>query len=469
MAENDEKSKSLIPRYFTPSKYIRKDGRLKEKRPEHVMIVGGREGPEFIGPHTKRRQGKGPRRVTVRFKPAGSQLWTEALAANKTPEETRTQSEFLRKVIPGLRAYARGLMSVSELRDTALGAVQEGTDFPHVEITAFTGLPGSDGFAGLTGRLTAVDVEMLHNDGGPDWVRSLMALAEGLRAIPLTYGAPVVGAERADYVPRVYLAYKGQVIPVEQFTVLAGEGPEGAGLTRAKVTGLFLPLPEDPLVMVGKGSKTPLAPGTRVTLPAANLEYVSVDPPPIEQEKYVDSLAFARSRGLSLTLDRDAYGLKAGKTYTFPFSLVMRLRVIYPKAADYERVSASPLETTTSVQDDLNAAAEHIQELAQQLARLVVAGKTDRKNKLFSFVDPVTKLPFLLRDMSLEGARKPVLIWKVNVRPSESAASAELRRLTLKEFDGMPVTPMDFLRVLRALNLLEPLHQIRLTYRRKGR
>jgi hypothetical protein len=457
----------LVPRVFDPSKRVEKEGR-KPKRTEHIMLSGGREGPEVVDESLRAAKGLPPKTRTARYAPDGSKLWTQKLEDGETPEDTRTQSKFLRKVRPQLLAYSRGIMSVSALWDGAKTALLEDPRGPQVELTVVTG----DGrLVAVTGRLVDADVDTLVNTDAASWVSSLSKLAEGLQAAQLNDGAVPRGVDRASYVPRVYLGYKGQAIPVEQFAV-GSASTQAGGIQRVTVTGVYLPAPGDPIVMAGKGEKTPLAPGTRVTLPAAALEYVSVDPPEYRQEKYVDSLAFARSRGLIIEPDANPFRLPAGQPVTFPFSLVLRLRTIYPPAPDYYRLASTPVETVESVDRDLRVAAKHIEALTEEVAALNRAGRYTRKRKKeFQFVDPLTRLPFSLRDEgSQESIMHPVLVWSPVAVGEKTVTDAEIVRQTaIAEFAGRPVTPMDFLRVLRALNLLDALRKLRARYRNRER
>ena len=124
------------------------------------------------------------------------------------------------------------------------------------------------------------------------------------------------------------------------------------------------------------------------------------------------------------------------------------------------------------MREDVLAAGEHIERLTAELATLVLAGRADRKRdkRAFTFSDPVTNLSFSLKDMTIDGALHPVLVWSVSAAPASASDEMKVQRAaTLIEFDGRPVTPMDFLRVLRSLNLLDALRQIRLSYKRRAR
>ena len=433
------------------------------------MLSGGREGPEVVDEALRAAKGLPPKRRTVRYAKDGSKLWTEKLVSGETPEDTRTQSSFLRKVRPQLLAYSRGIMSVSALWDGAKNALAEDPSGPQVELTVMTG----DGrLVAVTGRLIDADVDTLVNTDNESWVYTLNKLAEGLQSVQLNDGAVPKSVNRASYVPRVYLGYKGQAIPVEQFAVGTAATQSG-GLQKVTVTGVYLPAPGDPVVMAGKADQKPLAPGTRVTLPAAALEYVSVDPPEARQEKYVDSLAFARSRGLIIEPHPNPFRLPAGEPVTFPFSLVLRLRTIYPPAPDYYRLASTPIENVESVDRDLRVAAKHIEALTEEVAALNRAGRYTRKRSKndFLFVDPLTHLPFSLRDAGTQDSiMRPVLVWNPVAVGEKTVTDAEfVRQSVIAEFAGRPVTPMDFLRVLRALNLLDALRQLRTRYRNRER
>ena len=95
-----------------------------------------------------------------------------------------------------------------------------------------------------------------------------------------------------DFFARVYLNLKkGVSIPVRQLAV-SSEGLEavGAGLMRTVVSGVYAPAVDEQIISF-RGA--PLRPGTLVSLRASDVQYVTVDPPPADYDKFVDTMAFA--------------------------------------------------------------------------------------------------------------------------------------------------------------------------------
>jgi hypothetical protein len=479
----------LVPRSFPPSKLRRKTG-MKDsaKRSEHINIVGGREGPEVVSDQQRKdldaartRKGKPIAKRTRRFSPAGSDRWTEELAAGRTPEGTRTQSPFLRDVIPQVRAYARGLMPVSGLLEAARAALQRRPEEAQIELTV---LSGDGRVVAVSGRLVDPDVDTLVNDGTPRWQKLLSRLAEELQAAQLSLDVEGLGdLHRKDTVPRVYLVYKEQFIPVEQFAV--GSLSTAAGIRKLTVRGLYSPVRGDVEVLVGpKGNKVNLVPGTPVELPVADITSVSVDPPVFRQRDFVNTPAFSRSRGLVIEPSANKYGLAAGQPVTFPYSLILRLREIYPPAEDYDRVSSRAVETVKSTLRDFEVAQEHIKQISAALVLAIRAGRAERKrpdsSHVYSYIDPLTKFRFFLRGSGLDSTLNPTLVWAEPVRPNEPRAgvSEKTRKkygsdealyttqmMALADVSGFPVTPVDFLRVLRAIGRVDVLKELRNRYR----
>ena len=160
---------TLAPRYFKHS-LVRSDGGLieVEKRVEypenlrksHVMVTGGREGSMVSG---KSVPPKGEATRTG-WKGTPSPGWTSELASNKTLDDSRTQAPYLRQVRPEQRAWARGVMRVSDIEQVLFGGpVQPNTRIdldvkgtPRVELTLWIADEGL--FASITGKIEAIRV-----------------------------------------------------------------------------------------------------------------------------------------------------------------------------------------------------------------------------------------------------------------------------------------------------------------------
>ena len=167
---------TLAPRYFKHS-LVRSDGGLieVEKRVEypenlrksHVMVTGGREGSMVSG---KSVPPKGEATRTG-WKGTPSPGWTSELASNKTLDDSRTQAPYLRQVRPEQRAWARGVMRVSDIEQVLFGGpVQPNTRIdldvkgtPRVELTLWIADEGL--FASITGTIEAPKHDVLFTAG----------------------------------------------------------------------------------------------------------------------------------------------------------------------------------------------------------------------------------------------------------------------------------------------------------------
>ena len=97
--------RDIQPRNFLPSRGARDKG---EKRREHVMLIGGRDGPAVAG--------LPPR--DPRFWSEGEQArWTRELESDSTYPDAKTQSRLLREVRPEQRLYGRGYMKVPDMSE----------------------------------------------------------------------------------------------------------------------------------------------------------------------------------------------------------------------------------------------------------------------------------------------------------------------------------------------------------------
>jgi hypothetical protein len=161
---------ALVTRQFPPTLTRSK----KAKRRKHIMLAGGREGPEVAG--------KEPR--TPLFVPDGSPAWTAELAGEKTPEDARTQPPFLRAVVRDYRAYARGLMTVKDTIELLEKAAAYGRlDKGYHDLIEFTGVTTDGKLASFSGRLLDPMVNTMSKDGSDNWPLTLRKLADELRLI----------------------------------------------------------------------------------------------------------------------------------------------------------------------------------------------------------------------------------------------------------------------------------------------
>jgi hypothetical protein len=97
--------KDIQPRNFIPSRGARDRG---EKRREHVMLIGGRDGPAVAGL---------PPRDSRYWSEGEQARWTRELESDSTYPDAKTQSRLLREVRPEQRLYGRGYMKVGDMSE----------------------------------------------------------------------------------------------------------------------------------------------------------------------------------------------------------------------------------------------------------------------------------------------------------------------------------------------------------------
>jgi hypothetical protein len=452
----------LVPRDFPPSTYVYKkggrEGQAAKKRTEHIMLAGGREGPEVVDDKLRSAKGKKPLTRTARYLPDGSPAWTANLAAGRTPEDTRTQSPFLRGTRLMALAYKQGLMTVTDVlgvADTALAYAKEHPGYvPRVE---YTGVTPQGTLASASARLIDPDVDVLSQKYSANWAADLSQLAADLREAEVVTPFRPVGVDSDiksyDFIARVYLNLKSKVsIPVEQFEVRPRTDRKGF-----EVSGVYLPVGEDPAVFMGRpGAREELQKGASVRFDSTAVEFVTLDPPKYSNKEFINSPAFARSRGM--LLDPESLGDKwssgvPGQQYIVPYNQILRLRVIYPPAADYSRKASRSVETTDSIEKDLAAARVYLTRLTSALVLqlrsttgLRESNDSKRAVKSLAYTDPITGFVFTLEDTSFLGTVNPVLVWAdVPGKDGTFRAPAGEPGLLLR-----PVAPIDFLRALRS-------------------
>jgi hypothetical protein len=443
---------ATITRRFDPST----TGRGLKKRREHLMIVGGREGPE-IGMKQVR---------TPRFADDGSELWTEELSEGRTKPDARTQPPFLRGVQSSQRAYTRGMMTVVEMMEVAEGALERARDgsgsAPLVEYTAIT--PANQ-LAAVTGTLIDADVDTLAQTSVPDWGAALSQLASDVKAIELRVGKAPKGETRVEYMAptRVYLGLKGsdKAIPIEQMAVTQFAGGGTALGSAVEVTGVYAPSETDPMIRY-KGQ--PLKAGEPINLVSSLIEYVSVDPPEYRKTDYINSPAFARSRGFVIELSADLakrIGLTGSGRVVVPYSTVLRLRAVYPPAQGYERKASRVIEDNASIEREIEAARRHLARIRDALVVKAASRATKEERMNVAYKDKVTGFYFGLEDASVRGLGDPKVVWREipfvgpKGTPEHYPPGGEAALI------GRRVTPIDFLRVLRAERAAAGLSKLR--------
>jgi hypothetical protein len=454
---------ATVPRYFTPST----TGRGLDKRREHIMISGGREGPE-IGM-------KEPR--TSRYAASGSADWSNELESDSTRPEARTQPPFLRGIQKSERAYRRGTMTVGEMLDVGaevLDMAKKDRGFvPRVEYTAIT--PGNS-LAAVTGILIDNDVDTLSQQSVPNWDAALGQLAADLKAVELRVGLAPRGESRVDYMApvRVYLGLSGsdRAVPISNMAVMSSSGGVARVGKASTVTGVYTPGESDGELRY-KGEV--LQAGSPISLASSLIEYVSVDPPKYRTVEYVNSPGFARSRGFVIELEPEMaarIGSPPLGRITVPYSTILRLRAIHPKAAGgWERKSSRPIEDTKTIQRELEGAARHLARIRDALVLRARGRMTrDEEKRDISYRDRVTGLTFGLEDVSVRGLSDPRVIWREVRLPPRVPGGVPMTYPPGGEsaLVGRRVTPVDLLRIIRAEAAAVGLGKLRSAEARRG-
>lgn len=183
-------------------------------RQAHANVVGGREGESVAG------------RLALEWDGKPSTEWTEQLREGHTYPSARTQSPFLRRVRPEQRAWARGVMRVSDMERILFGGrVREDRidieipkvkgQYPRFEITWWLEEEGA--FGAVTGRASFLRQVTTADDGavrrlGIDEAKNTIVRASNVVDTPLYAESmgfifePDVEAQNIQGVPKEGLA-----------------------------------------------------------------------------------------------------------------------------------------------------------------------------------------------------------------------------------------------------------------------
>jgi len=444
---------ALVTRQFPPTLTRSK----KAKRRKHIMLAGGREGPEVAG--------KEPR--TPLFVPDGSPAWTAELAGDKTPEDARTQPPFLRAVVRDYRAYARGLMTVKDTIELLEKAAAYGRlDKGYHDLIEFTGVTTDGKLASFSGRLLDPMVNTMSKDGSDNWPLTLRKLADELRLIEASVPrlTKIQPAPQFAFVPRVYLNMTTSIgrevsVPIEQMAVVTEAGSSG-GLAKPEVVGVYSPGPEDlELKLQGKVMNV----GEPIRVPVDSVEYVTVDPPKFGEAAFMETPAFARSRGfvIELTPEEIARTQSTEARFVVPYDRVLRVRMIYPPAQGYMRTSSRVVDNTQSVEREIEAAANHLRTLRERLAYQTLARLSSPTRRTVIITDEVSGFRFGLESPTFEGATNPVMVWMPFVEDLEDNKVRFIPPQGEYDLVGRRVTPIDYIRLLRAARPEKGLRELR--------
>jgi len=299
------------PRYFEPTN-IKRGNRF-----EHIMVAGGRDGPEIANVAPK---------DPGYWKDGESRRWTTELELGETPPTARTQSPLLREVRPLQRLWEKGYMTGQEMLeaieanqassytkgtapDVELTVVQEseeGARYGKVRVTlveapVFVGLSENSKAVGAPVDLKKITEEELRQLG--------LALAE-----MQVFRSPLFVRTKN---------YDGTEIAIEL---------SDAKATAKGVTGKFRGAPKAgrPWKRKTKEGEKEIVRGEEVTLTKSQLLRVSLFDP--EKPESVNLPSWRRMNGMKVKLRDVLSGQEfAGEPVTLPFSLIARLKSIYPQ------------------------------------------------------------------------------------------------------------------------------------------
>lgn len=384
------KFKDVTPRYFRPST---KGQRKTDKRPEHVMLIGGRDGEAvaMLPPRDPRYWSEGAKG-----------RWTEELEKETTYADARTQPRLLREVRPEQRLYAKGYMKVSDMGDLLARNLARQRPRPIlVELTlrtqddellalpmevskgvVFTGLLPTSESAALVGA------PLTWQQGEPQdqFTQTLAAAAEfGKLRLPnlirakdasgRTKSAKIVAPEVKD---GIFVAMYSGGESSDPFFL------DDTLLKKVRVIGTGK-LSEVTLASGQKRNLREATPGERFAIPVADL--VSLSLLTGFGSDIQDTPYFSRLFGIQ--------GDYQGQQRIFPFFLVARLRVLRQAKVDRPAPQISQfLGDVTKTAEVREKAARHLRKFAETAwARAVQKGglsNTDPWNRVL--VDPITGL-----------------------------------------------------------------------------
>jgi len=389
--------KGAAPRFFEATNVERGN------RPEHVMVAGGRDGPEI---------GNIPPKSAKYWSGGASARWTEDLQSQKTLPRARTQAPFLLEVRPQQREWGRGFMSVEEMLSVwgiAKTSKFYGEARPEVEITFYQ--PDEKGqlvFARIRARLMAAPV-FVGTEDMPDAVR----------------GAPI-SAESPT--PKVFqhmlkAAVEGAKIGMETF-VTRRDG------TKLRLRGVAA-AGKDALKGTDFRSKQEL------TVPREDIAFLSLfDPnnPALMSTSFLRSITGIQVQPLNITS-----GAKEGDTFALPFLFVARTRLIYPQPKDRPpRVASEFSGDTKRLTDLLEKASTFLERLKRDL--IVEQAKRVRRK-----AEPEVVYGIPGTEYALKLTARQALVWT-----NRGDAVALLTGGASKTAD-IVVTPEDYLRIVRTL------------------
>jgi hypothetical protein len=178
----------------------------------------------------------------------------------------------------------------------------------------------------------------------------------------------------------------------------------------------------------------------------------------------METPAFSRSRGflIELTPEEMERTKSTEARFIVPFDQVLRVRMIYPPAQGYSRRASSVIESVQSVEREIDAATAHLRALREELAYKTLArlnSKTGRN--VVSVTDEVSGFRFGLEDPTFEGATRPVMVWFPFIEKAEEGMLNFIPPQGEYNLVGRQVTPLDYLRLLRAARPERGLRELR--------
>lgn len=391
--------KGSIPRYFEATNV------KKGNRPEHVMVAGGRDGPEIANI---------PPKDPSFWRDGESERWTKELQAGQTLPTARTQSPFLVEVRPWQRSWERGVMSVEDMLSAwNVGKKSEflGAAKPEVELVLFQqDDDGSAAFASIRSLLVKAPVFV-----------GTAAMSDAARGAPLTADKPTAQVFQ-QMMQAIVEASKIGLVPIVTYL-----GP-GREMRTVRVTN---PRLEGSDTIAGTADGKPISIRRDQIL---SLSLFEMDNPTVVRSAIWRTLTGAVIQPLNVKS-----GLAEGSVLALPFSLIARTKIIYPQD------KRKPARLSSSYSGDPSKsllAVEQAREYLDKIRRDAVVTLAKRMRKLGASLDVVIPLGETRYRVRLN--KNQQLVW---------TSAGEVNPLALLTGDpafkgDIVVTPEDYLRVV---------------------
>lgn len=397
--------KGAAPRFFEATNVERGN------RPEHVMVAGGRDGPEI---------GNIPPKDPAFWRVGESARWTSELQGGRTPVSARTQPPFLLEVRPQQREWERGFMPLKDI----LAVWQKGkessyirSEKPEVELTLFQ--------QDEEGKTTFANIRVLVVDA-PIFVGT-EEMSDAARGAPLEVSNPSqpkfelitrAAQEMAKLGAPFYITYRG-----------SGGGVENVTLFKTRLVN------KETLSGTTRSGEEPISITRRAIV------QMSLFPP--GTAALLDSPIWRRLTGAKIQPLNVQSGLAEGTVLPLPFMFIARTRLIYPQAKDKPSRVASEFTGKTEKADlALERAAEYLKALKTEA--MIKQARALRKQEKGRDADPSPTIALGETGFRVKLTKDQRLVWVSGGQPDPVA----LLTGSSSPRGDIVVTPEDYLRVV---------------------